>query len=179
MKKRIVALAALTVVGLATMGVVAAAADPPAQDENWLMTSISGDRFEIAGGKIALSKASVPVVRSLARRLITDHTKSLHDAVQLAVRWGMKPPPSATPSQQWQLNRLRYTPNSRFDGQYTALEVKDHNQDIEETGFEARKGSAADIRREALKDLPMLNMHLRLSKAAAKAVTTAHASAQG
>jgi len=173
MQKRIVALAALIVVALATMGVVAAAADAPAQDENWLMTSISGDRFEIAGGKIALSKASVPAVRTLAHRLIVDHTKSLHDAVQLALRWGLKPPPAATPSEQWELNRLRYMPKSWFDAQYSALEVKDHNQDIEETGFEARKGSAPDIRREALKDLPMLNLHLRLSKAAAKAADAA------
>jgi hypothetical protein len=58
--------------------------------------------------------------------------------------------------------------------QYASLEVKDHQQDIEETGFEARKGQQWEFRQEALKDLKMLNMHLRLSKqalAAAEAAT--------
>jgi putative membrane protein len=173
MKTKGVLALALAIVAAVTVVASAAAANPPAQDENWLMTSISGDRFEIAGGKIAMSKASVPAVRSLAQRLIRDHTKSLHDAVQLALRWGMKPPPSATPSEQWELNRLKNMPKGWFDGEYTALEVKDHNQDIEETGFEARRGSAYDIRQEALKDLPMLTMHLKLSKAAAKAASAA------
>src|SRR3954471_17997085 len=90
----------------------AATASAPPQDENWLMTSISGDRFEIAGGKIALARATTPVVRSLAQRLIKDHSKSLRDALELAHEWGMKGPPAATPTQQWQLNRLRWLPRS-------------------------------------------------------------------
>lgn len=173
MKTRVALLLALVVVGAAALGASAVAANPPAQDQNWLMTSISGDRFEIAGGKIALSRATVPAVRALGQRLIRDHTQSLHDAIALALRWGMKPPPSATPSEQWELNRLKHMARSRFDGQYTALEIKDHNQDIDETSFEARRGSAWDIRQEALKDLPMLTMHLKLSKAAAKAASAA------
>src|SRR3954447_514279 len=88
-----------------TIGAAGAAADPPAQDENWLMTSISGDRFEIAGGKIALARATTPQAKALARRLIRDHAKSLQEAVATALRWGMKPPPAATPSEQWELNR--------------------------------------------------------------------------
>ena len=170
--KKIVTFAAL-VVAATTLGVATAAAKPPAQDENWLMTSISGDRFEIAGGKIALARTSAPIVRVLARRLVKDHSKSLHDALELAHEWGMKGPPAATPSEQWELNRLRFLPRSHFDGQYTALEIKDHNQDIEETGLEAREGSAADIRAEALKDLPVLAMHLKMTKRAAQAVSSA------
>jgi putative membrane protein len=162
---------ALLFVSLVALAVpVVASADPPPQDENWLQTSISGDRFEIAGGKIALARSQSTVVRTLAQRLISDHTKSLHEAVALAHQWGVGVPPSATASEQWELNRLRYMPKSSFNAQYTALEVKDHNQDIEETGFEARKGQAWPIRQDATKELPMLNMHLRMSKNAAKAV---------
>jgi putative membrane protein len=152
---------------------VAASADPPPQDESWLQTSISGDRFEIAGGKIALARSQNGSVRALAQRLIKDHTQSLHDAIQLAEQWGMKPPPSATPSEQWELHRLRYMPKNVFDIEYASLEVKDHNQDIEETGFEARDGQASSVRQEAKKDLPMLNMHLRLAKATVKSVAAA------
>jgi predicted outer membrane protein len=167
-------LAVLAVAALAAAtGAAAAKADPPPQDENWLQTSISGDRFEIAGGKIALSRATNAQTKALARRLITDHTKSLHDAMELAMRWGMKPPPAATPSEQWELNRLKNMPRAQFDVQYAALEVKDHQQDIEETGFEARDGQAWEVRQEALKDLPVLNMHLKMSKATLQAAEAA------
>jgi putative membrane protein len=164
-----IALISLCLIALAVP--VVASADPPPQDENWLQTSISGDRFEIAGGKIALSRSQNGTIRALARRLIHDHSKSLRDAVELAHEWGMKAPPAATPSEQWELNRLRYMPASSFNAQYAALEVKDHDQDIEETGFEARQGQASSVRAEAKKDLPMLVMHLHLSKQAARATS--------
>jgi putative membrane protein len=164
-------IALLTVCLFALAVPVVASADPPPQDENWLQSSISGDRFEIAGGKIALARSQSGAVRALAQRLMRDHTKSLHDAIELAQEWGMKPPPAATPSEQWELHRLRYMPKSAFNIEYASLEVHDHNQDIEETGFEAREGQAASVRAEAKKDLPMLNMHLKLSKATVKAVS--------
>jgi putative membrane protein len=168
---------AVALCAVAAVGATVAAADDslaPPQDENWLQTSISGDRFEIAGGKIALARATTPAVRALGRRLIHDHTQSLHDAVALAHDFGVGVPPAATPSEQWELNRLQNMPRGWFDVQYASLEVKDHQQDIEETGFEARKGQQWEFRQEALKDLKMLNMHLRLSKqalAAAEAAT--------
>lgn len=170
-KGLLLAVAAVAALAAGTAG--AAKADPPAQDENWLMTSISGDRFEIAGGKIALGRANTPQAKALARRLISDHTKSLHDAIEVAERWGMTPPPAATPSEQWELNRLKNMRRPQFDVQYAVLEVKDHHQDIEETGFEAREGQAWDVRQEALKDLPMLNTHLRLAEALVKTAEAA------
>jgi putative membrane protein len=161
---------AVTSVVLVALAVPAfASADPPPQDENWLTTSISGDRFEIAGGKIALARSGNASVRVLAHRLIADHSKSLHEAIDLAREWGIKPPPASTPSMQWELHQLRYMSKSKFDVEYASLEVKDHNQDIEETGFEAREGRASDIRADARKELPMLNLHLRLSKRALSA----------
>jgi predicted outer membrane protein len=160
MKRLLLLAVALVALAAAT----AAAADAPPQDENWLQTSISGDRFEIAGGKIALSRAMTPGDRALGRRLMHDHMKSLASAIRLAQSLGVGVPPAATPSEQWELNRLKNMPRSWFDVQYAAIETKDHEQDIEETGFEAREGQLWQVRAEAKKDLPMLNMHLKLSK---------------
>src|SRR4051812_39043030 len=53
-------------------------------DESTLQTSIQGDRFEIAGGDLAESKAVTPGVRALGARLVKDHSKSLREAVALA-----------------------------------------------------------------------------------------------
>jgi putative membrane protein len=169
-------LVVLVVAGLALSGAAAAFADAPPQDENWLQMSISGDRFEIAAGHVAMSKAQTARDRALAQRLITDHPKSLRDATELAKELGVGVPPAATPSEQWEINRLKNMPKGWFDVQYASLEVKDHQQDIEETGFEARKGELWQVRQEARKDLPMLNMHLRLSKQALSGAEAAKSS---
>ena len=161
--KRIVVLAVLAV-SLVTAAVAAADSSAPPLDEQWLRTSISGDRFEITGGKIALSRSNNAAVRAYAQRLIRDHSQSLQEAIATAQRWGIGVPPAAMPTQQWELNRLRNMPKANFNGQYVSLEVKDHNQDIEETGEEAREGQAEDIRNLAMQDLPMLNMHLKIGK---------------
>lgn len=164
---------ATALVALAGIAAASARAATPPQDENWLTTSISGDRFEIAGGKIALARAETTAAKALARRLIHDHTQSLHDAIDLAHEVGAPVPPAATPSEQWELNRMKNVPRGWFDVQYAVLEVKDHEQDIEETGFEAREGEEYVVHHEALKDLPMLNMHLRLAKATVVAAEAA------
>src|SRR6187455_2344513 len=65
-------------------------------DEHMLQASIQGDRFEIAGGRLAAARAVTPAVRSLGRRLVRDHTKSLHEAVTVARRLGITVP--TTPS---------------------------------------------------------------------------------
>jgi putative membrane protein len=159
-----IALAAAAVAAVAAAGATAATASAPPEDENWAQMSISGDRFEIAGGKIALAKATTPAARNLARRLIKDHTKSLLETSMLARKYGIGVPPAATPSEQWELNRLKNMPRGWFDVQYASLEIKDHNQDIEETGLEAREGAIWELRQDAKKELPTLNMHLKMSK---------------
>jgi putative membrane protein len=136
-------------------------------DEQWLQTSISGDRFEIAGGKLALQRSQNPTLRKLATRLIADHSKSLREATTTARQFGVTVPPTPTPSMQWELKILRTLPPAQFDAEYALLEVKDHHQDIEESGMEARKGQTVHIKQLARKDIPMLRMHLALSQRAA------------
>jgi putative membrane protein len=163
---------ACAIAALATAA--AAAANAPPEDENWLQTTISGDRFEVAGGKIALSRATTPANRALARRLIRDHSRAMAQEIAVARSLGVGVPPAATPSEQWELNRLKNMPRAWFDVQYDTLEVKDHNQDIEETGLEAREGQVWQVRQLAKQSLPMLNMHLKLSKAALSASEAAN-----
>jgi predicted outer membrane protein len=173
MKRTIVLVAAL--LALSATAAAAAGASAPPQDEMWLQTSISGDRFEIAGGRLALARAESPAAVAFGRRMIHDHSQSLSDAVRLARELGVGVPPAATPSQQWELNRLKSMPRSWFDAQYASLELKDHNQDVEETGFEVREGYSSEVRAEARKDLPMLVTHLHLAK---QLVATLQASKQ-
>ena len=140
-----------------------------AWDEEWLKMSIEGDTFEIRGGKLALQKATTPEVKTLAETLIKDHTKSLADAVKVAKKLGIEVPDSPSPSQQWELRVVATFSGKDFDRWYSDLEVQDHIQDIQEAKDEVDKGCNKDVRQLAKDDIPVLEKHLELAKAALKA----------
>jgi putative membrane protein len=166
---RNVASAALVTVGLlAATGSAAQAARVSAWDQQWLKTSIEGDRFEIAGGLLAQQKGASPIVRSLGARLVSDHTKSLRDAVKAARKLGISVPGKPTPSMQWELQIVGTLSGTQFDHWYSDLEVEDHKQDISESSDEVKEGSNPQIKKLAAEDLPVLKEHLKLSMQALK-----------
>jgi putative membrane protein len=141
-------------------------------DEQFLTTAIQGDLFEVLGGKQALSKSQNPKVRTLATRLVKDHSASLKESVALAKRLGVKVPKSPAPSMRWELQMVGTLAGGAYDHWYTDLEVQDHVQDITEASDEVAKGSDASIRQSARKELPTLRAHLKLSRAALAASPT-------
>jgi putative membrane protein len=162
----------LTVIAAVAAAVAAQAqakrgsAQPTAQDANYLRTSIQGDRFEIVGGRMALRDGRTPQMRVLARHLVRDHSKSLAESIALAKRLGIKVPDSPTQSQVWELNAVRRLSGAQFDEWYGTLEIKDHQQDIEETTFEVAHGGNRAVIESARKELPVLRLHLVLAKRA-------------
>jgi predicted outer membrane protein len=140
-----------------------------ALDEQYLMTSIEGDRFEVAGGQQALAKSQNAAVKLLAARLVKDHSKSLKEATAIAKTLGIKVPKTPSPSMQWELSVLNTMSGATYDHWYSSLEVKDHVQDISEAHAETSKGTNATIRHSAGTEVPILQKHLTLSRAALKA----------
>jgi putative membrane protein len=138
-------------------------------DEQYLKTSIQGDRFEITGGKLALAKSQNAAVRKLAARLVKDHSKSLKDSVALAKRLGVSAPKAPSPSMQWELQMVSSLSGGAFDRWYSDLEVKDHVQDISEAADEVHNGANHAVRHSAKQEIPTLRTHLKLSRAAFKA----------
>jgi putative membrane protein len=147
-------------------GAAQAAESHCGQDETYLKTSIQGDRFEVAGGKLALQKSTNPKVRTLAQTLITDHSKSLKDAIALARRLGVTVPKTPSESQQWELGTVAGFNGNAFDRSWSDLERLDHIQDISETKDEVKTGCNSAVRKAARKEIPTLKKHLKLAKEA-------------
>ena len=103
----------------------------------------------------------------LAKRLVSDHSKSLKDAVDLAHKLGIDVPKAPTPSEVWELKVVAGASGKAFNTLYSTLEVYDHIQDIQETTDEINDGSNSQIRDDAKTELPMLKMHLAMSRLAA------------
>jgi putative membrane protein len=175
MKRVIAAISAVLVTGAVLVASAGASAPRTSTtvsglDKTSLQTSMEGDLFEITGGVLALKKSHTPAVDALAKRLIKDHTKSYRDAARIAKGLGVKVEKTPTPSETWELLTLAKVSGTTFDQWYTSLEVYDHVQDIQETTDEIQDGTNASVVSDAKQDLPMLKMHLKLSKAALRAV---------
>jgi putative membrane protein len=138
-------------------------------DSSWLRTSIEGNRFEIAGGKLAQEKGQNAAVKALGARLVKDHSKSLAAAVKTAKRLHIEVPKTPSPPMEWELSIVSTMSGAAFDQWYARLEVADHKQDIDETKNELAVGLNAQVKKLARTDLPKLREHLKLSRAAAKA----------
>src|SRR4051794_7296843 len=156
--------AALAIAAIgATPGVAAAKSYSPL-DKYMLQSSIQGDRFEIAGGKLAQAKGATPEAKALGARLVKDHTKSLAEAVTVAKRLKISVPKTPTPVQEWELQMTGALAGAAFDVAYAGLEVQDHKMDIEDNKTEAKEGLNARVRALAREDLPTLRQHLALSR---------------
>jgi putative membrane protein len=167
--RKVLVLLLLSTVALASAGAASGARaqqSVSAWDKQWLMTSIAGDRFEIAGGQLALRQSQDPAVQRLARRLIRDHSKSLQETTKLANSLGITPPSQPQPSMQWELQAVSQFSGGSFDRNYTRLEVFDHRQDISEARDAWTDGTNPQVRAEAKKEIPVLRVHLALARLA-------------
>ena len=144
-----------------------------AADEQYLKTSMQGDLFEIIGGKWAQKHTKNAAVLRMADRIVSDHTKSLQDAIKLAHSLGIDVPSTPTPSEVWELKMVASLHGAAYNHWYASLEVYDHVQDIQETTDEINDGTNSKIRDDARTELPMLQLHLKLARAALAANPTA------
>ena len=171
--KKLLTLACTTAIALAIplAGAAQASPKPSGLDEEYLTTSMKGDLFEIAGGRIALARSNNAAVDALARRLIKDHSQSFADAADLARKLGIEVPNSPTASMEWELRVIKSLPRGHtFNHWYASLESYDHVQDISETTDEVNNGKLRSVRQDAKHELPMLYMHLALSRRTLTAV---------
>lgn len=127
---------------------------------------MSGDVFEILGGRWAQHHSKNPAVLRLADRLVTDHTKSLDDSAKLARSLGIEVPDKPLASQIWELRMVESLHGKAFNHRYSSLEAYDHVQDISETTDEINDGTNAKIRADARTELPVLREHLKLAREA-------------
>jgi putative membrane protein len=162
--------AAVAVVALAVPSTALAANQKLSpQDQNYLTSSIAGDRFEVLGGKMAAGKTATPAVKTLATRLVSDHAKSLKEAVSAARRFGVAAPGTPTPPEQWEIQISGSLSGNAFDKWWSDLEVADHKQDIAEATMEKRSGSNKTVKKMAAQEIPTLRTHLKLSDEALQA----------
>jgi putative membrane protein len=136
-----------------------------ALDRTWLGTITQADLAEIALGRLAADKGTSAGVKSLAARLVSDHTKDLAKVRTLARRGRIQLTKQPSPLQGWAVAALRSLSGTTFDEQWAAAQVAAHLEAIAATRGEIRDGRSASVRARARATLPMLKAHLKLAQA--------------
>jgi putative membrane protein len=136
--------------------------------DDFIKDAIQGDNSEIMLGQLAEQKGGTDQAREFGRTLVTDHSKAKDEASAVAKQIGVTPPDQPTAEAQDEKTKLSNLSGSAFDKEFANYMVKDHEKDIQEfkEQVDAKQGPTSDL---AAKQLPVLQKHLDMAKAAENA----------
>ncbi|MEH0937395.1 DUF4142 domain-containing protein [Micromonospora psammae] len=157
--KRLGLLAALVVIGLAPATAVQAAAQPSAQDTQYLQAVHQVNLFEITAGDLARRKAQSEDVKRLGEMFRTDHTQLDQTVQSTAQQLNVTLPSEPTADQQQVLDRLGNLDGAEFDRQWVTAQLAGHVQAIQATQTEISQGTEQSVVQLAQNALPILQAH--------------------
>ena len=158
--KRLGLIAGLVLLGLAPAAAAQGAAQPSAQDTQYLQAIHQVNLAEIATGNTAQQKASDQQVKDLAARFVTDHTQ-LDQAVQsTASQTGVTLPNEPTADQKVVMDHLQSLSGRDFDTQWVSAQLTMHTQAQQATETEIAQGTDNAIKQVAETALPVLQAHI-------------------
>jgi putative membrane protein len=119
---------------------------------------------EIAGGKVAASKAQSPDVKRFAQKMVDDHTQMLNDLKALASQKSVSLPESGSLKDKAQMTIMERSSGAEFDKKYMEEMVKDHQKDLKEVQDLAAKTKDADFKAALQKASGKITEHLQLAQ---------------
>ena len=127
------------------------------KDQKFISIASSSGDWEVKTGQVAETKAQSPAVKQLAARLVTDHTRSNAELLELAKKKGL------SISQGVKAQQIN---GENYDQHYLGLVEKDNQDEIAAFSKEAQSGDDPEIKAWARKMLPTLKQHLSEAKQA-------------
>lgn len=141
---------------------VPAANQPNYQDQLFVRQLAQGSMAEIALGKLADRKAGTDQIKSLARTLVDDHSKTNSKLSDLAKKLKIELPKEANRDQQAVNDRLSKLSGSDFDRAYVDSQIQDHQKAALLLQWEIGSGQDAGAKALARDTLPIILGHLQL-----------------
>lgn len=145
---------------LLVSGSVCVAAPAP----SFLKTAIRGNFSEVSLGRIIQNRGSTAQVRRFGSMLVTDHSKGLAQAQQIAARLRLRIPTTLTPQARAEQVKLRHLSGRAFDREVRRYMIHDHREDISEFKAQARSGDRATAGYAAA-TVPVMEKHLSMAEA--------------
>lgn len=121
--------------------------------------------MEVALGKLALEKAADPRVKAFASMSVNDRAKGNERLKVIAEKWKIALPATLPAAAQDHLNKLGKKSGKRFEKEYIAEMVDNHDQDLKDFNYAADNLGNVSLREWARKALPVLMVHLDSARA--------------
>lgn len=133
-------------------------------DDGFVQQATIGDTYEVAAGQLALRRSRNEPVRSMAAKMIADHTTSRHHmlaALEMNETRGVTPPQHALDERrQTMLTHLDEASDESFDETYVDQQVLAHEETTSLMRSYAERGGNPQLQSLALATLPVVERHL-------------------
>jgi putative membrane protein len=133
-------------------------------DSKFMMMAATSDMNEIGLSQQALSKSTSDEVKKLAQMMIDDHTKSSEELKPLAASKGVVLPTEMDSKHKSAMEKMSSMSGMELDMAYVKMMVKDHEKAVALYQKEADSGRDAEAKTFAAKTLPVVQMHLDMSR---------------
>ncbi len=129
-----------------------------------MMMAATSDMNEIGLSQQALSKSTNEEVKKLAQMMIDDHTKSSEELKPIAASKGVVLPAEMDSKHKSAMEKMTSMSGMEFDTAYVKMMVKDHEKAVALYQKETDGGKDAEAKTFAAKTLPVVQMHLDMSR---------------
>jgi putative membrane protein len=125
----------------------------------------ASNAFEIQSSQLANDRAERDEVKTFAKKMIDDHTKSGQE-FKAAVKSAdvAAPPEEPDVNQKQTLSRLQQVRGKSFDDQYMGAQLKAHQEAVALFKSYSAQGKSAPLKDFAQKTLPTLEHHLQMAQ---------------
>jgi putative membrane protein len=130
------------------------------KDVNFIQKAAGGGAQEVANGKMAEIETTSAEVKSIAARMVADHTRLIQELTALANRKGVFFDTSGVKAQNLGTGNL--------DALYLKWLDEIHKIDIAAFERQARSGDDSELKAWASKSIPTLRQHLAMAQGAEK-----------
>jgi putative membrane protein len=137
---------------------------PATGDQKFASEAAIGGMAEVEMGKLAVSKATNPDVKSFGQKMVDDHSKAGDELKTVASKENIHLPGAMDSKHKATIDRLGSLNGAEFDKAYVKEMMRDHEMDVQEFRREASSGTNKGVKDFAAKTLPTLQEHLRLIK---------------
>jgi len=134
------------IIGGLLLGHAALASDVNKKDTEYLQKTAQGTMAEVKMGEMAQKQAADERVKQFGKRMVDDHGKDLQNIRQLASQKHVTLPDAPDEKQTREAEKLAKLSGTDFDKEYVKYEMKDHEDDVKESGKTMKKATDPDVK---------------------------------
>jgi putative membrane protein len=133
-----------------------------AKDAKFAVNAADGGMTEVQASKLALTNASMAEVKTMAQKMIDDHSKANDELKALAQKYSITIPSAISSDNQEAYDKLIKMNGKDFDKAYINKMVDDHKGAADLFETESEKGNNAELKQWAANTLPTIKSHLQM-----------------